>query len=77
MEVSTPLIDTHITKKQIIMIHTNVFHHFIFVNDRYRESELKHGRVAMLAVLGVLVGESGFTFFGDEIAGPAIFQYQV
>ena len=43
---------------------------------RYRESELKHGRVAMLAVLGVLVGESGFNFFGDDITGPAIFQYQ-
>lgn len=43
---------------------------------RYRESELKHGRVAMLAVLGVLVGESGFNFFGNDITGPAIFQYQ-
>lgn len=50
----------------------------MFIHDnRYRENELKHGRVAMLAVLGVLIGESGFTFFGDEIAGPAIFQYQV
>ena len=43
---------------------------------RYRESELKHGRVAMIAVLGVLVGESGFNFFGEDITGPAIFQYQ-
>jgi hypothetical protein len=36
---------------------------------KYRESELKHGRIAMLAVLGALVGESGFTFFGDSITG--------
>ena len=43
---------------------------------RYRESELKHGRVAMISVLGVLVGESGFNFFGNDITGPAIFQYQ-
>merc|ERR1739848_124778 len=28
---------------------------------RYREAELTHGRVAMLASLGFLVGESGFT----------------
>ena len=43
---------------------------------RYREAELKHGRVAMVSVLGVLVGESGFNFFGNDITGPAIFQYQ-
>eukprot|EP00596_Hydrurales_sp_CCMP1899_P006071 CAMPEP_0119042512 /NCGR_PEP_ID=MMETSP1177-20130426/15636_1 /TAXON_ID=2985 /ORGANISM="Ochromonas sp, Strain CCMP1899" /LENGTH=216 /DNA_ID=CAMNT_0007009375 /DNA_START=54 /DNA_END=704 /DNA_ORIENTATION=+ len=44
---------------------------------RYRESELKHGRVAMLAVLGVLIGEAGPTFFGSDIGGPAIYQYQM
>ena len=44
--------------------------------QKYRESELKHGRIAMIAVLGILVAESGFTFFGDSITGPAIFQYQ-
>lgn len=43
---------------------------------KFRESELKHGRVAMIAVLGVLVAESGLTFFGNEIDGPAILQYQ-
>lgn len=43
---------------------------------KYRESELKHGRIAMLAVLGVVVGESGFNFFGKDISGPAIYQYQ-
>lgn len=43
---------------------------------RYRESELKHGRIAMLAAVGLLVGESGLTFFGSDINGPAIYQYQ-
>lgn len=43
---------------------------------KYRESEVKHGRIAMLAVLGVIVGESGFNLFGDEITGPAIYQFQ-
>jgi len=43
---------------------------------RFRESELKHGRVAMLAFLGIVIGESGFSFFGDSINGPAIYQYQ-
>ena len=43
---------------------------------KFRESELKHGRIAMLAVLGVVVGESGFNFFGKDLDGPAIYQYQ-
>ena len=30
----------------------------------------------MIAVLGVVIGESGFSFFGDAITGPAIYQYQ-
>lgn len=42
---------------------------------RYREAEVTHGRVAMLAVLGFLVGEAvagtSFLFDGD-ISGPAI-----
>ena len=37
--------------------------------SKYRESEIKHGRIAMLAVLGVFVGESPLTFFGDSING--------
>ena len=45
--------------------------------SKYRESELKHGRVAMLAVLGVFVGEKFPLLFGSSIGGPAIFQYQV
>merc|ERR1712013_706945 len=42
---------------------------------RYREAEVTHGRVAMLAALGFLVGEvvegSSFLFDGS-ITGPAI-----
>merc|ERR1712232_403901 len=42
---------------------------------RYREAELTHGRVGMLAVLGFLVGEAveSKTFlFNGEVTGPAI-----
>jgi len=40
---------------------------------KYRESELKHGRIAMIAVLGCFMGE---TFSFMDIQGPAIYQYQ-
>lgn len=40
---------------------------------KYRESELKHGRIAMIAVLGCIMGE---TFSFMDIHGPAIYQYQ-
>lgn len=43
--------------------------------NKLRESEIKHGRIAMIACLGVAIGESGFAFF-DGVSGPAIFQYQ-
>jgi len=52
---------------------------------KFRESELKHGRVAMLAVIGVIVQELGFTpFFNTPDfeteqyvdLGPAAFQFQ-
>ena len=46
---------------------------------KYREAELTHGRVAMLAVVGFLVGEAveSKTFlFNGEIQGPAIDQLQ-
>lgn len=44
---------------------------------RLRESEIVHGRVAMLAALGFLVGESGLTpLFDGEIQGLAINQFQ-
>merc|ERR1712125_159523 len=42
---------------------------------RYREAEVTHGRVAMLAVVGFLVGEKveGSSFlFDSQISGPAI-----
>jgi hypothetical protein len=38
---------------------------------RFRESEVTHGRVAMLATLGYLVGESFHPFFGGVVSGPA------
>jgi hypothetical protein len=43
---------------------------------RYRESEVTHGRVAMLASLGYLVGESFHPFFGGVVSGPANSQLQ-
>jgi hypothetical protein len=42
---------------------------------RYREAELTHGRVAMLAVVGFLVGEaveSKTVLFNGQVSGPAI-----
>ena len=43
---------------------------------RYREAELTHGRVAMLASVGFLVGESGNTpLFAGSIDGIAINQF--
>ena len=46
---------------------------------RYREAELTHGRVAMLAVVGFLVGEqvAGSSFlFNGQVTGPAITHLQ-
>jgi hypothetical protein len=42
----------------------------------YREVELKHGRIAMLAALGFLVGENFHPLFGGNIDSPAIFAFQ-
>merc|ERR1711966_67153 len=42
---------------------------------RYREAEVTHGRVAMLAVIGFFVGEAGegsCFLFDAQITGPAI-----
>jgi light-harvesting complex I chlorophyll a/b binding protein 1 len=42
----------------------------------YQEAELKHGRVSMLAFLGIVVGELINPLFGGQITGPAIYQFQ-
>ncbi len=43
---------------------------------KFQEAELKHGRVAMLAVVGILVGEKLPFLFGNDITGPAIYHFQ-
>jgi len=42
----------------------------------YREVELKHGRVAMLASLGIVVGERFHPLFGGDIDVPAYLAFQ-
>jgi len=42
----------------------------------YREVELKHGRVAMLASLGFLVGEQFHPLFGGKIDVPSYIAFQ-
>merc|ERR1712118_104769 len=42
----------------------------------YREVELKHGRVAMLASLGILVGEHFHPLFGGDIDVPSYIAFQ-
>merc|ERR1712167_419132 len=42
----------------------------------YREAELKHGRVCMLASLGFLVGEQWHPLFGGNIDVPSAFAFQ-
>ena len=42
---------------------------------RFREAEVTHGRVAMLASLGFLVGENFNPLFGGSISGIAINQF--
>merc|ERR1711904_285095 len=42
----------------------------------YREVELKHGRVAMLAALGFLVAESFHPLFGGNIDVPSYIAFQ-
>lgn len=44
--------------------------------QKIRESELKHGRVAMIAFLGMIVGENFNPLFDGKITGPAIYQFQ-
>lgn len=42
----------------------------------YREVELKHGRVAMLAALGFVVGENFHPLFGGNIDVPSYIAFQ-
>merc|ERR1712216_150129 len=42
----------------------------------YREVELKHGRVGMLAALGFVVGENFHPLFGGDIDVPACLAFQ-
>jgi hypothetical protein len=42
----------------------------------YREVELKHGRVGMLAALGILTGENFHPLFGGNIDLPAYIAFQ-
>ena len=43
---------------------------------RFREAEVTHGRVSMLAAVGWLVAEEFHPFFGGEIGGPAFRHFQ-
>merc|ERR1719446_1805241 len=42
----------------------------------YREVELKHGRLGMLAALGFLAGENFHPLFGGDIDAPAYLAFQ-
>merc|ERR1719207_145792 len=42
----------------------------------YREVELKHGRVSMLAALGFIVGEQFHPLFGGSINVPSVVAFQ-
>lgn len=42
----------------------------------YQEAEIKHGRVSMLAFVGLVFGELFHPLFNGEITGPAIYQFQ-
>merc|ERR1719162_212180 len=42
----------------------------------YREVELKHGRLGMVAALGFLVGENFHPLFGGDIDAPAYLAFQ-
>jgi hypothetical protein len=42
----------------------------------YREAELKHGRIAMLASLGFVVGENYHPLYDGDIDGPSVYALQ-
>ena len=43
---------------------------------KFREAELKHGRLAMLASLGFITAENFHPLFNSAIEGPAIYHFQ-
>ncbi|KAJ1422864.1 chlorophyll a/b-binding protein [Ochromonadaceae sp. CCMP2298] len=43
---------------------------------KFQESELKHGRLCMLASTGLLLSEVFHPLFGGQIEGPAIYAFQ-
>ena len=42
----------------------------------WRESELKHGRLAMLATNGIIMAENFNPLFGGKVTGAAIYHFQ-
>jgi len=88
----TDLATLEVTKAGISQPFPNMFDPLGFAKKadiktlkKYRESELKHGRVAMLAIIGVIIQELGFTPFYNTPEfeteqyvdlGPAAFQFQ-
>ena len=44
---------------------------------KFQEAELKHGRVAMLAAVGILVAERFHPLWAGKVMGPAIYHFQV
>jgi len=46
------------------------------VLKRWRESEIKHGRICMLAAVGFLTAESWNPLFGGRILGAAIYHFK-
>lgn len=42
----------------------------------YREAELKHGRISMLASVGIVVSEQYHPLFDGRVTGPAIRHFQ-
>ena len=43
---------------------------------KWREAELKHGRVCMLASVGILTQESFNPMFGGKVLGASIYHFQ-